>query len=84
MDFDEILGPGSTQLSAGETQLVGWSRALFKEPKVLLIDEACSYLDQPKKSFVLQKVNEIKKHTLILMVSHDQSVMDQADRVIHL
>ncbi len=78
------VGPGGVQPSAGETQMIGWARALMRKPQVLLIDEATSNLDLHKKAFVIEKIQCLKAECIILMVTHDQSIIDQADQVLNL
>jgi|GEM_PF-5653257 len=82
--LNQQVGPDGIQPSAGETQMIGWARALIRKPQVLLIDEATSNLDLHKKAFLLEKIQSLKTQCIILMVTHDQSIIDQADQVINL
>ncbi len=82
--YHHMVAPGGVQLSGGEGQLIAWARALYRKPQVLLLDEATTFLDNGKKSFVLGLLQKIKKDTIILMVSHDPYIMSQADKVIEL
>ena len=82
--YHHLVAPGGVQLSGGEAQLIAWARALYRKPQVLLLDEATTFLDNGKKSFVLGLLQRIKKDTIILMVSHDPNIMSQADEIIEL
>ena len=78
------LGAGGLQLSGGEGQLVAWARALYRKPQVLLLDEATTFLDGTKKAFVMNLMQAIKSHAIILMVTHDVQIQKMADQVVEL
>ncbi len=65
-----------TQLSGGEQQRVGLSRALVNNPKLIIADEPTGNID-PRMSYeILELLNEINKMgTTILMVTHEQELV---------
>lgn len=75
------------ELSGGQQQRVLLARALCRQPKILILDEPCSGLDEnTTEDFykLLQKLN-CKHNTTIIMISHDLvSVEKYADRIIKL
>lgn len=75
------------ELSGGQRQRVLLSRALCKNPKLLILDEPCSGLDKnASENFykLLKKLNT-ENNTTILMISHDLANVEKyAKRVIHL
>jgi putative ABC transport system ATP-binding protein len=74
------------QLSGGQEQRVAIARAIVTDPKVLLADEPTGDLDAVSKVEILEllkKLNTEHGKTLI-MVTHDPSVADYADRTLHL
>ena len=75
-----------SQLSGGEQQRTAIARALVKRPKIVLADEPTGNLDwvTGKKIATLMKKLNQEEGITFLVVSHDVSITDIADRVLHL
>ncbi len=71
------------QLSGGERQRVGIARALMTEPKLMLVDEPTSMLDQHRGHAIVELLAQrCREHNVAtLMVTHDRSMLDAASRV---
>jgi putative ABC transport system ATP-binding protein len=72
------------ELSGGEQQRVALARALAKEPKVLLADEPTGQLDSETSAAIVELIASIRRHTTIVLATHDESVAAKADRAIHM
>lgn len=75
-----------SQLSGGQQQRVSIGRALFNHPAIILADEPTGNLDRKNGEEIiklLKKSNRTQKQTLIL-ITHDESIALQADRMIYL
>ena len=73
-------------MSGGERQRVGIARAFMSDPKILLVDEPTSMLDRGRGHQIVELLRrECHDHNVAtLMVTHDHSVLDLADRVVEI
>ena len=72
------------KLSGGQRQRVAIARALVSKPKILLGDEPTAALDKESGRAVVNLMQELAKEqqTTIIMVTHDNKILDVADRII--
>ena len=89
-DLLETVGLGErldhrpAELSGGEQQRVAVARALTGEPSLLVADEPTGELDSVAGSTVLDLLEDVAATRAVVVASHDQAVLDRADRVVHL
>ncbi|MEQ1801848.1 MAG: ATP-binding cassette domain-containing protein [Gammaproteobacteria bacterium] len=74
------------QMSGGQRQRVAIARALVGEPAMLLADEPTASLDRASGREVVDRMQVLAKEqgTTILLVTHDNRILDVADRILHL
>jgi len=74
------------QLSGGQRQRVAIARALVGEPAMLLADEPTASLDKQSGREVVDRMKFLAREhgTTILLVTHDNRILDIADRIVHL
>ena len=86
LGLDERLKHKPAKLSGGERQRVAIARALINQPKILLADEPTGNLDSKAGKQIIKVLKKFHtdKGQTILMVTHDQSLADQADRILYL
>jgi len=82
--LDESLGPRGNRLSGGERQRVALARALLQHPKVLLLDECTSALDELTEKQLLNALDEHLKDITTIIISHRPYPTHWANRVVHL
>ena len=82
--YDSNVGDFGNSLSGGERQRIVIARTLLNNPKLLILDEATSQLDQKSQNIVLNLLKKIKKQTTIIMVTHRNETLDIADKVIEI
>jgi ATP-binding cassette, subfamily B, bacterial HlyB/CyaB len=68
--YQAVVGEHGTGLSGGQKQRIAIARALLKQPKVLIFDEAVSNLDQQTAEHFAQTVNKLKGKVTILFITH--------------
>ena len=84
LEGKELRFPG--QLSGGEQQRVAIARALVKNPKLIVADEPTGNLDFITGQKIAELIKDLNKqeNTTLIVVSHDISITQFADRVFHL
>jgi putative ABC transport system ATP-binding protein len=75
-----------SQLSGGQKQRVAIARALASRPRVILADEPTASLDKQSGRDVVTLMHDLakKQGVTVLLVTHDNRILDVADRIIHL
>lgn len=72
------------QLSGGQRQRVAIARALINDPEVIFADELTAALDHQSAKEVMDFLDEYKKKALIIVVTHDPSILENADDIINI
>jgi ATP-binding cassette, subfamily B, bacterial len=80
--YDEQVGKRGGRLSAGQRQLISFTRAFLAAPAVLVLDEATSLLDIPSERLVQRALRTILAGRTALIIAHRLSTVQIADRVL--
>ena len=78
------VGENGTQLSGGQRQRLGIARALFTNPKLIVLDESTSALDAETEAAVSEAIVSLKGEITIVMIAHRLSTVRKADQVFYL
>jgi ABC-type bacteriocin/lantibiotic exporter with double-glycine peptidase domain len=78
------LGVGGVSLSGGQKQRVGLARALYTEPKILIMDEATSALDAETEFEVMNALDDLGLNTTVITIAHRLSSIRKFPRIIYL
>ena len=84
LGLDYPCGERGTGLSEGQSQRIAIARALLVDAPVLLLDEAFSALDTPTAETILRNIRTARPEQTIICITHRDSLIPQADQVIHL
>ena len=76
------VGERGTELSAGYRQLLSFTRAVVKNPKILVLDEATSYVDTPTEILIQQALGILLKSRTSIIIAHRLSTVRHADRIL--
>jgi ABC-type multidrug transport system, ATPase and permease components len=82
--LDEPLGPRGNRLSGGERQRVALARALLQRPRVLILDECTSALDELTEQRLLKGLDPYLRDVTTIIISHRPYPTLWANRVVHL
>lgn len=83
-NLNKKIGERGTLLSSGQIQRIGLARALYKEPKLLILDEFTNFLDEKTKNQILENIKNLKKKMTIIIVSHDRKTLLICDEILEL
>ncbi len=82
--YDALVSEGATNLSMGQKQLICFARALLRDPKVLILDEATSGLDPFTELMVQRSLAPLIAGRTTIIVAHRLSTIRLADRIVVL
>jgi ABC-type multidrug transport system fused ATPase/permease subunit len=84
LELEVQVGDDGELLSGGERQRIAIARALLAQPPVLILDEPTASLDRDAVARVLANLRALPSEPAVLVISHDRTVIEDADRVVQL
>ena len=79
---DTLIGENGSKLSGGQLQRIGLARCLYRDPKILLLDESTSALDTDTENKILKNISELD--LTVIFVTHRKDSLSFCDKVYNL
>ncbi len=84
LQLQTVIGEKGIKLSGGQRQRLGIARALYRQPDLLLFDEATSHLDVLSEKYIQSSLDSISKHLTTIVIAHRLSTIKHMDKIVVL
>ncbi len=82
--FDTMVGERGITLSGGQKQRTSIARAVLRQPKILILDDALASVDTDTEERILNKLREVMRQRTTVLVAHRVSTVKSADQIVVL
>jgi len=81
---ESIVGERGVRISGGQRQRIGIARALYRDPELIVLDEATSSLDNATEMRIMEDVYDMKGQRTIIMIAHRLETIQRCDKIFVL
>lgn len=80
--YDYVVSERGSSISLGQRQLLSFLRAYLSDPKILILDEATSSIDNESEKLIQKATEKITKNRTSIIIAHRLSTIEKADKII--
>jgi len=80
-NFNTVINKNGSNLSVGQKQRIAIARALLKNPKILILDEATSSIDNFSEKYITETIKNLPKDMIVIIVAHRLSTIKDCDKI---
>ena len=82
--IETVVGDRGVRISGGQKQRIGIARAIYRDPKIMILDEATSSLDNKLELEIISSLIQNKKDMTIIMVAHRLTTLKDCKKIFYL
>lgn len=82
--YDTVIGDQGVKLSGGQKQRIALARALLKDPRILVLDEATAMFDPDGEREFIEQCRELFRNATVLLITHRPASLALADRIVRV
>ena len=82
--IETVVGDRGVRISGGQKQRIGIARAIYRDPKIMILDEATSSLDNKLELEIISSLIQNKKDMTIVMVAHRLTTLKDCKKIFYL
>lgn len=80
--YDTEVGEGGSLLSTGQKQLISFARAVLRDPRIFVLDEATSSIDTETEKIIQDTIQKVLKGRTSFIIAHRLSTISNADKIL--
>jgi ATP-binding cassette, subfamily B, bacterial PglK len=80
--YGTMIGENGVRMSGGQRQRLGIARALYSQPKILILDEGTAALDNKSQEYVINSINSMADEITVIIIAHRLSTVKNCDLIL--